>query len=117
GEVEPGHRLIPGYSDNLLQVGAKRMPHRLEETRIAPIRAVVGISVWTDEVTLQLQVEVSYAQCIDIFSAQLQRPFLGPPSGTFLDIIKEELIQHELRSEEHTSELQSRENLVCRLLL
>src|SRR5436309_13976096 len=25
--------------------------------------------------------------------------------------------QHDLRSEEHTSELQSRENLVCRLLL
>src|SRR5690606_41680562 len=27
------------------------------------------------------------------------------------------LQQHQLRSEEHTSELQSRENLVCRLLL
>src|SRR5436309_4657368 len=29
----------------------------------------------------------------------------------------EELIAHSARSEEHTSELQSRENLVCRLLL
>src|SRR5690606_40308898 len=27
------------------------------------------------------------------------------------------LVEHNLRSEEHTSELQSRENLVCRLLL
>src|SRR5690606_40957179 len=35
-------------------------------------------------------------------------------------IIKEqraELVKHHLRSEEHTSELPSRENLVCRLLL
>src|SRR5207302_10889015 len=31
--------------------------------------------------------------------------------------IREELIEAEQRSEEHTSELQSRENLVCRLLL
>src|SRR5690606_40308806 len=31
--------------------------------------------------------------------------------------LKDRLIMGELRSEEHTSELQSRENLVCRLLL
>src|SRR5690606_40000122 len=33
------------------------------------------------------------------------------------DIQRESLSAHKLRSEEHTSELQSRENLVCRLLL
>src|SRR5690606_41352688 len=31
--------------------------------------------------------------------------------------IQDRVTAHELRSEEHTSELQSRENLVCRLLL
>src|SRR5690606_41818834 len=38
---------------------------------------------------------------------------IGPWSGTE----KESELIAELRSEEHTSELQSRENLVCRLLL
>src|SRR5690606_41654617 len=38
---------------------------------------------------------------------------LGTPNGVKATIMFEELI----RSEEHTSELQSRENLVCRLLL
>src|SRR5690606_39876342 len=37
------------------------------------------------------------------------------PFGWFLTGAKEEVLLH--RSEEHTSELQSRENLVCRLLL
>src|SRR5690606_40360202 len=39
----------------------------------------------------------------------------------FIEPLKEELNKHdlkfEIRSEEHTSELQSRENIVCRLLL
>src|SRR5690606_29939769 len=41
------------------------------------------------------------------------------PSYVFLysSIFGNDLIQAEHRSEEHTSELQSRENLVCRLLL
>src|SRR5690606_40836665 len=33
------------------------------------------------------------------------------------DISKERVLEEHIRSEEHTSELQSRENLVCRLLL
>src|SRR5690606_40567117 len=35
----------------------------------------------------------------------------------FAEVLKPKLILFENRSEEHTSELQSRENLVCRLLL
>src|SRR5690606_41470178 len=34
-----------------------------------------------------------------------------------LAVLRQELRVREVRSEEHTSELQSRENLVCRLLL
>src|SRR5690606_17243294 len=42
-----------------------------------------------------------------------QRPhvFMPTPTSTV------QVVQHTARSEEHTSELQSRENLVCRLLL
>src|SRR5690606_42147163 len=42
----------------------------------------------------------------------------GEPVGEVrLDLGAPSVIYAELRSEEHTSELQSRENLVCRLLL
>src|SRR5690606_40313137 len=43
--------------------------------------------------------------------AALSFGIAGPPSQLLGDMA------HRLRSEEHTSELQSRENLVCRLLL
>src|SRR5690606_41326222 len=48
------------------------------------------------------------------------RQVLGELSGTFLVLSGDALTDISLsaaRSEEHTSELQSRENLVCRLLL
>src|SRR5690606_41428777 len=37
--------------------------------------------------------------------------------GHNADLLRLEAVNHKVRSEEHTSELQSRENLVCRLLL
>src|SRR5690606_39940201 len=42
-----------------------------------------------------------------------------PHIGTFGEVARTSMVRHalEARSEEHTSELQSRENLVCRLLL
>src|SRR5690606_41553833 len=40
----------------------------------------------------------------------------GNPQRPF-QIDRQHLAAHDIRSEEHTSELQSRENLVCRLLL
>src|SRR5690606_40184459 len=36
---------------------------------------------------------------------------------TRIDFVQEDIVGEVTRSEEHTSELQSRENLVCRLLL
>src|SRR3712207_8750176 len=44
-------------------------------------------------------------------------PFLHPPKGWFLSTIPSFNQVHRARSEEHTSELQSRQYLVCRLLL
>src|SRR3712207_8308785 len=45
----------------------------------------------------------------------LEHPQLGPV--TVLGAVLELLLHHRERSEEHTSELQSRQYLVCRLLL
>src|SRR5690606_32981085 len=63
-----------------------------------------------------------FAQTNDIFSTKAVSidPALGIEGG-FLDMVFVRLgagnFQNVKRSEEHTSELQSRENLVCRLLL
>src|SRR5690606_40487639 len=48
-----------------------------------------------------------------------QRLRLGPDTSLRLDVVRrrEAMQTTRERSEEHTSELQSRENLVCRLLL
>src|SRR5690606_39562941 len=51
---------------------------------------------------------------IEVVVAELLRPPVRLVAGVDLFRIGEALIE---RSEEHTSELQSRENLVCRLLL
>src|SRR5690606_39303875 len=42
---------------------------------------------------------------------------LGPPVRVGHVVAEARLLAADVRSEEHTSELQSRENLVCRLLL
>src|SRR5688572_33163352 len=45
------------------------------------------------------------------------RPLLGEPAARALHVADQHLVQRARRSEEHTSELQSQSNLVCRLLL
>src|SRR5690606_40478644 len=57
---------------------------------------------------------------VDSVAAELDRPVIDKQIGRLapkpaIDVESERAL--ELRSEEHTSELQSRENLVCRLLL
>src|SRR5690606_21634601 len=101
---ESGYGLIAGDANDFLQVSAKGMRHGLQKTAIASIGCIVGIGIGPNEIAFQLQVEIADTQRVDVFCAQLQRPLVRPPAGA-------------LRSEEHTSELQSRENLVCRLLL
>src|SRR5207302_8284942 len=52
------------------------------------------------------------------WTKQGHRPFLGPFAPPGVTFTLGNLQPHQfVRSEEHTSELQSRENLVCRLLL
>src|SRR2546430_12548025 len=41
----------------------------------------------------------------------------GPPHGVLGDEVGDYVLPEPIRSEEHTSELQSQSNLVCRLLL
>src|SRR5690554_5558554 len=50
----------------------------------------------------------AYIAGIDVFELNLSGVKIGPDAG---------FLKKELRSEEHTSELQSRPHLVCRLLL
>src|SRR5690606_41886782 len=54
---------------------------------------------------------------VDLLEAARQRPVLLEDPAVFLEGGRADAAQLARRSEEHTSELQSRENLVCRLLL
>src|SRR5690242_21052631 len=49
--------------------------------------------------------------------SMIERPKEGPMDEFRLPIVPKRVNQHDARSEEHTSELQSHVNLVCRLLL
>src|SRR5436309_7658125 len=53
----------------------------------------------------------------DVRSRTQLEGVLDPPNERLGATTAEERLELALRSEEHTSELQSRENLVCRLLL
>src|SRR2546421_7191309 len=52
-----------------------------------------------------------------IFTARTEVPFAGHPNVGTAVVLARELEGKGNRSEEHTSELQSRSDLVCRLLL
>src|SRR5690606_39607908 len=51
------------------------------------------------------------------YREQFANPYAAAARGYIDDVIDPRETRARLRSEEHTSELQSRENLVCRLLL
>src|SRR2546430_7596570 len=53
------------------------------------------------------------SHCRDRIKRKATRTF----ADEVLDVLSGKYIQHFVRSEEHTSELQSQSNLVCRLLL
>src|SRR2546430_9370041 len=55
-----------------------------------------------------------FDECLDVFLARVMRAKLRALTGIEAALKK---ITHDARSEEHTSELQSQSNLVCRLLL
>src|SRR5690606_41592924 len=62
----------------------------------------------------QEKIEITFFGCFDEFTAEMGK------KNNWTKAVYEKfnaLKNHLIRSEEHTSELQSRENLVCRLLL
>src|SRR5690606_41521121 len=85
----------------------RRHPHPFPTRRssdlrnrfVEPVRIRSGQAFWQENAAVLAEVEREY----------------GVPAAIIVAIIGVETIYG--RSEEHTSELQSRENLVCRLLL
>src|SRR5690606_40309858 len=85
---------------------------------------------WSSDVCSSDLITIPCYFCVmNNFRTKLFRPFLfitilcgilgacnqtPPKTGTLMDFVPQNA---SVRSEEHTSELQSRENLVCRLLL
>src|SRR5215475_15136460 len=90
-------------------------PNRLLESSI--VLAVLGFAVQVPTSAQSAPVDAARAAC----NAELQQFCAGvqPGGGRMLACLKEhrDQVSPACRSEEHTSELQSRENLVCRLLL
>src|SRR5690606_40569525 len=95
--------------------------HVLHSSRLAP----PPLSFFPDTAPTELY-PLSLHDALPISSAWRQRTGTGSPDGLGqpgvgrLDPLGELVVAQrlpQLRSEEHTSELQSRENLVCRLLL
>src|SRR3970282_196601 len=80
------------------------------------------IGIWPDQVTFKLQVEVANTKRINVLSSQLNRPFVSPPSGSFLQVVQEELIQHKLPVEGNFSyridfEVHPQQNVVAAAIL
>src|SRR2546427_12456501 len=73
----------------------------------------------TEIYTLSLHDALPIYACAErqlLESEKLGREIASPPSGEYLTAVDVNLVLGK-RSEEHTSELQSQSNLVCRLLL
>src|SRR6266511_636807 len=90
---------------------------------LSPIPSFAAFAMWAGAVAAQPLLEPRTEPQQDFWdppvvtAAGLYQPLSESPSTTF--VITAEEIRHSgatSRSEEHTSELQSRENLVCRLL-
>src|SRR5690606_41044193 len=69
-----------------------------------------------DKEALRTLKEIEEALVADV-NYELMHPLKDYSSVSFMNVHTQEQIRFFTRSEEHTSELQSRENLVCRLLL
>src|SRR5690606_40236765 len=107
-DVDPFHQLSPAGADRGGERGGRQVGGDLEGEvevggRVRADGAELGIASGREE---PLQVELASRHAI--FDVECPRRV-----GMELPDVADELA----RSEEHTSELQSRENLVCRLLL
>src|SRR5690606_28359483 len=110
GHVETGQELLVGADEVRLGL----VTCDLVAIHVAPLRRLVG-----DEPRLELNT-VQYG--VDVLSVDAHHLWQRVTDFGALELLiidERERVETkvEFRSEEHTSELQSRENLVCRLLL
>src|SRR5690606_19063174 len=115
--VEIGSELANGHREN-----AKKLIEALEEKYYSFIKSLIEkpdalkkahelVAEHFEFLNIILKISFSEALFKDIVA---QGELLS--TRLFSIYLEEKEIEHVLRSEEHTSELQSRENLVCRLL-
>src|SRR5438874_3382570 len=96
------------------------VPEFLELRSIQVVTADVRGDEHADEAQLVQAARHLFQQCIHIVEGKVSERFEPPwvaKAGTRKPIVHQPAKFGEMRSEEHTSELQSRRDLVCRLLL
>src|SRR5690606_29472295 len=97
------------YGENILDLRLRLRVHALMEAlKQSPINGVIELSPGVR--SLQINYDSRTIHQRDLVAALLAIELTLPDAA-------ELSVQSRVRSEEHTSELQSRENLVCRLLL
>src|SRR5690606_8449354 len=92
---------------------ASTLRYRCGPARKAPSRMLIGVCS-SHVATIMSRTSPRPFQVLDLPSASIQ---LVSPVNSMAPIPFQVVKESATRSEEHTSELQSRENLVCRLLL
>src|SRR6266511_239816 len=108
-------------TDRLCHLHARRMRRRVEQCprrHQHPRRAVPALrGAFLGERDLQRIELRSFREALDGGDFRVADPQREREAGEDRLAVEEHRARPALRSEEHTSELQSRENLVCRLLL
>src|SRR5690606_40795564 len=107
--IANGRRIAQIFQDSLLLF----QPSILVRTRIEAIASTLGaeITVANREGLILTTLDESRAQRLRLSTSDVRTVL---QEGT---VVTRRGYEESVRSEEHTSELQSRENLVCRLLL
>ena len=71
-------RLVAQHSDEFFKIRAEWMCQGLVNLGVSGCCVEVGVGIRPSQVVLQLQIQVVYAQRVDVFQASLQRKFVGP---------------------------------------
>src|SRR5690606_40255142 len=115
GQTADGHVGHLVVQDDHVDVHQLR---ELQKQLVAAVQQVVGLLPGRDDAeNLVVHVGQPLGQAVDALHLQLRQPVQVPAQVRQLLVHVLERGRQRQRSEEHTSELQSRENLVCRLLL
>src|SRR3989442_5055713 len=72
---------------------------------------------WADDLGDEVPDPARALALLDWWEEELRRCYAGRPAHAVFVALADTVRQFQIRSEEHTSELQSRPHLVCRLLL